>query len=990
MTPPPNKKRVQVSKKKAVRKTSPTEPKEKSFYIVGMGASAGGLEAFEKFFQNMPNDSGMGFILVPHLDPTHISLMPELIQKKSKMDVIQIKDGTEVKPNSVYIVPPNHYLAILNGKLQLLDIPNVPGPRMPIDYFFRSLAEDQGEKAICIILSGMGTDGTLGLRTIKGELGMTMIQAVDSAKYNSMPKSAIETALVDYILPPEKMPEQLIAYAQHAVKKKAVPNLMSAEGKTPDALQKIFILLRTHTGHDFSAYKQNTIFRRIERRMNVHQIDKIPTYVRLLQENTIEIETLFKELLIGVTSFFRDPEAFELLKRKTLPRFLKNMPHDYTIRVWVPGCSSGEEAYSMAILLRECTEKLEQHINIQIFATDIDNNALHVARAGIYPASISADVSPDRLKRFFISQDNNSYRIKKDIREMLVFASQNVIKDPPFTKLDIICCRNLLIYLDSTLQRKLLPLFHYSLKPDGVLFLGSSETIGGFTELFDFVDKKWRIFRRKEAVSETHAVVGFPAAQPLDRGYEAEKKKPVEMGVAQLAEKTLLDHYAPPSAIINDRGDILYIHGRTGKYLEPAPGEAKWNIYDMVREGLKIEMPSAIRKATTQKKEVIYKGLTVKGNAGVTQTINLIVRPMIEASAPSGLMMVVFEDIFPAIEEKSPQKKSIPGKKVDERIESLKKDLQYTKENLQTTIEELETSNEELKSTNEELQSTNEELQSTNEELETSKEEQQSMNEELATVNSELQGKIDELSEANNDMKNLLEATDIPTIFLDNKLCIRRFTSQATRLVNFIPADVGRPIGDIVSKIQNEKITEDAKAVLTDLACREREVCTQDSSYFSMRVAPYRTTENVIDGIVITFVDITKKKMLEERERRLADDRRLAVVLRDSNDAIMVLDLGGNILAWNSGAEKTYGYSEAEAIKMNIRDITPKGKSRKSSRFIKDIKDGKEVVSFKTERKTKSGKILNVWITVTKLVDDKGEPFEIATTERDFAWLSEE
>ena len=460
--------------------------------------------------------------------------------------------------------------------------------------------------------------------------------------------------------------------------------------------------------------------------------------------------------------------------------------------------------------------------------------------------------------------------------------------------------------------------------------------------------------------------------------------------MAQLAEKTLLDHYAPPSAIINDRGDILYIHGRTGKYLEPAPGEAKWNIYDMVREGLKLEMPSAIRKATTRKNEVIYKELTVKGNGGVTQTINLIVRPMIDAKAPSGLMMVVFEDIFPAKEEKSPQKKSIPGKKVDERIESLKKELQYTKESLQTTIEELETSNEELKSANEELQSTNEELQSTNEELETSKEEQQSMNEELATVNAELQGKIDELSEANNDMKNLLEATDIPTIFLDKKLCIRRFTSQATRLVKFIPADVGRPIGDIVSKIQNEKITEDAKAVLTDLACREREVCTQDSSYFSMRVAPYRTTENVIDGIVITFVDITKKKMLEERERRLANDRRLAVVLRDSNDAIMVLNFEGNILAWNRGAETMYGYSESEAIKMNIRDLVPKGKSREAIRFIKDIKDGKDVVSFKTVRKTKSGKILNVWITITKLVDDKGESFEVATTERDFAWIAEE
>jgi two-component system CheB/CheR fusion protein len=716
--------------------------------------------------------------------------------------------------------------------------------------------------------------------------------------------------------------------------------------------------------------------------MNVHQIEKIPTYVRFLQESTTEVETLFKELLIGVTNFFRDSEAFDALKAKALTQILKGKPTDYTIRVWVPGCSSGEEAYSIAILLRECSEPLQQYIGIQVFATDIDHTAIETARAGIYPASISTDVSSDRLKRFFISEDN-IYIIKKNIRDMLVFASQDIIKDPPFTKLDLVCCRNLLIYLDSDLQKKILPLFHYSLKPGGFLFLGSSETIGGFTDLFSSVDKKWKIFKRKKAASAGHVVVELPVTPPLDSDYEFGRKEPTEIGVAQLAEKNLLVHYAPPSVVINETGVILYIHGRTGKYLEPAPGEARLSICEMAREGLKLELPSAIRKATSHKKEVTYKGLKVKGN-GVTQTINLIVRPMLEASSPPGLMMVVFEDLTPAIMEESPEKKGIPKKKVDERVEAVEKELQYTKENLQTTIEELETANEELKSTNEELQSTNEELQSTNEELETSKEEQQSMNEELTTVNTELQGKIEELSKSNNDMKNLLDAIDVPTIFLDNDLCIKRFTSHATRIANFIQTDIGRPIGDIVSKIVDINLSEDAGAVLKDLAFREREVMTKDGCYFSIRVAPYRTIENVIDGVVITFLDLTKAKEVER------DEQRLATVIKDSNDALTILDPEGNILAWNRGAERMYGYSEAEAPNMNIRDIVPEEQRKETLEMIEKIVKGEEMKSFRTKRKTKGGRILDVWLTVTILSDTEGgKPAEIATTERDLAWLSE-
>jgi two-component system CheB/CheR fusion protein len=906
--------------------------------------------------------------------------MPELIQKCSKMKVIQVKDGIEVQPNAVYIVPPNHDLAIINATLQLLQPLKSSGLRMPIDYFFRSLAQDQAEKAICIILSGMGTDGTLGMRAIKGELGMAIAQDPDTAKYDSMPRSAIATDRVDYILSPEKMPQKLIAYANHTTRK-TVPKLVPVKGKTTDALQKIFIVLRSQTGHDFSAYKQNTICRRIERRMDVHQIDKISNYVRYLQENSQEVNTLFKELLIGVTNFFRDKEAFEVLNNTALSRILKGKPKDYVIRAWVAGCSSGEEAYSIAIILRECTERLKQHVRIQIFATDIDDNAIEAARAGVYPGSISVDVSAERLKRFFTAEDS-VYRVRKDIREMLIFAPQDIIKDPPFTKLDLICCRNLLIYLDSGLQKKLLPLFHYSLKPDGILFLGSSETIGGFTDLFSPINKKWKIFRRQQSLSiaHPHPVVPFPVTPTLERADVDNEEKPFEPNVRQLAEKALLDSYVPPSVIINAKGDILYIHGRTGRYLEPAPGEAKWNIYDMAREGLKLELPPAIRKANTQKKAFTCKGLQVRINGG-TETVDLTVRPLVTSQTPSKLMIVLFEGIAAPVPNKLAKKRRTPGKKTDERIEALEKELQYSNENLQTTIEELETSNEELKSTNEELQSTNEELQSTNEELETSKEEQQSLNEELVTVNSELQDKIEELTATNNDMKNLLDSIQIPTIFLDLDLCIKRFTSNATSVINLIHTDIGRPIGDIVTKLEYGGLTEDAGAVLKDLVFREKEVQSKDGRFYTVRIAPYRTIDNVIDGIVVTFVDITQTKNLETA-------RRLATVVKDSNDAITVQDFEGNITAWNKGAKAMYGYSEAEALNMNIREIIPQGESEAELKFIQQIKTGIAVKPFRTKRKTKDGSTLDVWLTLTRLDDEAGNPIEIATTERDLGWLA--
>jgi two-component system CheB/CheR fusion protein len=906
----------------AVASSSPRKDRDPT-NIVGIGASAGGLEACERFFANLPPNTGMAFILVSHLDPTHASIMPELLQKSAKIEVLQVKDGMKVQPDSAYVIPPNKDLGILNGTLQLIEPLEAAGHRMPIDYFLRTLAADQKERAICVILSGMGTDGTLGLRAIKGALGMVMAQEPTTAKYTGMPESAFATGLVDYLLPPEKMADELIRYVQQANHELA-PRISALEGKTADQLQKIFILLRSHTGHDFSSYKPTTISRRIERRMNIHQIENLPNYVRYLQANPDEIESLFKELLIGVTSFFRDPEAFEVLAKKILPQLLAEKPVKEPLRVWIPGCASGEEAYSLAIVLRECMDELNLHFDVQVFATDIDPEAIATARAGVYPGSIAPDVSPDRLQRFFV-KENEHYRIKKDIRDMLVFAVQNVIKDPPFTKLDLLCCRNLLIYLDAGLQQKLLPLFHYSLKPDGILFLGTSETIGRFMDLFVVVDKKWKVFRCKESTAAAQGMLEFPAMVPASKEGGSEGKKPAELRMAQMAEKVLLENYVPPSVIINQRGEILYVHGRTGKYLEPAPGEANMNVFEMAREGLKLELYAAIRKVISQKMEVSCKGVQIKDD-GSSQSVNVIVRPVKEPETMRGLLMVTFEDMPTPKQVASVKKGRGPAKKPTNIVKQLERELAHTRENLQITIEELETSNEELRSANEELQSTNEEMQSANEEMESSKEELQSLNEELTTVNSELQSKNDELLEIYNDLKNLLNSIQVPTIFLDNELCIKRFTEHATKVFNLIDTDLGRPLGHIVSKLKYEKLIQDAEEVLNTLSSMEAEVKSRDNHWYLMRIIPYRTVDNIIDGVVVTFLDIHEQKMALERigqlDQSVKEARDFAENIVDTvREPLIVLDQELRVVSANRSFYNTFGVNPEETEGKFVYDL---------------------------------------------------------------------
>ncbi|MBU0676048.1 MAG: PAS domain-containing protein [Proteobacteria bacterium] len=852
-----------LGKQKDIPPTLPPLP------IVGIGASAGGLEAFGAFFSTMPADPGLAFILVPHLDPTHVSIMPELIQRQTRMDVLQIKDGMRVMANTVYIVPPNHDLSILNGTLQLM-APGLPrGVNLPINTFLQALARDQGINAVGIILSGTGSDGTLGIRAIKSENGMVMVQDEKSAGYDGMPRSAIATGLADYVLPPAAMPKQLIKYLSHVVRPGPAV-VKHDDGKLSDSLQKICIILRSRTGHDFSLYKENTILRRLERRMHIHQIDEVKDYVNYLQRSEVEADILFKELLIGVTSFFRDAKAFASLREQILPELVRDKPDGYTLRIWVAGCSSGEEAYSIAITLQEVFEDLNRRINVQIFATDIDQDAINTARAGLYPASIADDVGKARLKRWFL-RDEQHYRIKKSIREMVVFAVQSIIKDPPFTRLDLICCRNLLIYLGPELQRKLIPIFRYSLRPLGILFLGSSEAIGPSYDLFTLVDKKWKIYRCKPTASATRQMATFPIDSPTGGTIKPELpesiRKAEELSAFQLVETILQQIEAPPCVIIDEANNIIYLHGRTGRYLEPAAGKVTVNIMKMARPGLKMELTAAIREATSENMECVRKGISIEHDDTLI-TIDLVVKPLLEHSALRGLLMVVFQEIKAGAKKTgAPRKVGKPGNNSTAQL--LEQELRYTRENLQTTIEELETANEELKSTNEELQSTNEELQSTNEELETSKEELQSLNEEAATVNAELQSRIDELSITNDDMKNLLDSTQIATIFLDLTLCIRRFTPKVGEIIPLAGIDFGRPIKHFATALLNIDLEKDANDVLENLGMKEKEVQSKEGTFYRMRIRPYRTVNNVIDGVVITFEDITALKEIQAELGRL-------------------------------------------------------------------------------------------------------------------------
>jgi len=978
----------------------PSEGDSSRFPIVGIGASAGGLAAFEAFFSGMPahSDSGMAFVLVQHLAPDHKSILVELVKRYTRMQVFEVEDGMRVMPNCAYIIPPNRDMALLDGTLHLLEAVAQRGQRLSIDFFFRSLAHDQRERAMCVVLSGSGSDGTQGVRAIKAEGGMAMAQNPDSTEYDGMPRSAIGTGLIDYTLPPAEMPAQLMAYAAHALGK-ATARDPEPVAKTEDVLKKIFVLLRSHTGHDFSQYKQNTVGRRVERRMAVHQIEQTDQYLRYLQETPTEIEALFRDLLIGVTSFFRDKEVFEALQLQ-LSLVLAAKAADSPLRVWTTGCSTGEEAYSLAILLREQMDALKKTFKVQVFATDIDARAIDTARAGVYPASIATDVSPERLARFFSAEDGG-YRIHKNIRDLLVFSEHDVIKDPPFSKLDLVSCRNLLIYMGPELQRKLIPLFHYALNPRGLLLLGSSETVGDFAELFVPIERKAKLYQTQgdARASKQGSFGGFlPRASEASAASSHARQSARASGhtLRELTERALLA-LAPVGALVNEQGDLLYLHGQTGKFLEPPPGEAVLSILKMARQGLRQDLASALRKAAAQNERVTCENVRVKTNGDFT-TINLKVEPVLP-DKPNGdeprLFLVSFDELSAREQALAPHKDegggTDPNSDAERQITRLTQELRAKDEHLLSTHEQMQTSNEELRSSNEELQSTNEELQSTNEELETSKEELQSVNEELATVNSELQAKVTDLSRANNDMNNLLAGTGVGTVFVDHQLCIQRFTPAVTQLINLIRSDIGRPLAHIVNNLQGyDRLVLDVQDVLDTLTPKEVEVQTHAGAWHLLRIRPYRTLENVIEGAVITFMEVSEQKRAQGVLLEHETLRRMAAVMRDAGDAITVQALDGRILAWNQMAVKRYGYTESEALAMNIQRLIPDGQRDAALAVIARLIRAEVLEPYHTERLTKDARALAISLIATALLNELGQVYAVFTIEREAKGTADE
>jgi two-component system, chemotaxis family, CheB/CheR fusion protein len=975
------------------------------FPIIGIGASAGGLAAFEGFFSGMPKDSlpGMAMLLVQHLAPDHPSSLTELVQRFTKMNVMDAIDGVTIEVDCCYIIPPKFDMAVEKGCIRLSAPLEARGHRCPINFLFNSLALDLEEHAIAIILSGTGSDGTLGLRAIHDKGGLVIAQAIDQSEFDGMPQSAIATGLVDYELAPNKMIEALNAHLARGYRKEKIPaGVVSLDQSA--SLQNIFVLLKSNTGHDFSRYKPNTIVRRIERRMMVHHIDGFDAYLEKMQKSPEEVTILFKELLIGVTSFFRDPDAFAKLEQSIIPTLIEENSQEKTLRVWVAGCSTGEEAYSLAILLQERVDQIKKHVRLMIFATDIDDKAIATARAGVYPKSIESDVSAARLSRFFsLDTDGKNYRIHKSIRDSLIFSEHDLIRDPPFSRIDLITCRNLLIYFESDLQSKVIALFHYALTAKGILFLGSSESVGEFADLYTVLDRKAKLYQRREDVQAgKRAALArlLPKSSATDvsvSGLGSVRKNAIKQSLREVTEQALVNLVAPVAVLVNSQGDILYLHGRSGLFLEPASGDASINnVLKMAREGLKRELATALYQVVLSKQPIRGESFHVKTNDGFRKGRFSVctVAGITGTNEATELYLIVLEEALGSDASISDtqinthvsarMKVQIANNShISRQIQELSEQLKSKEEVLQSAIHELENSNEELKSSNEEMQSVNEELQSTNEELETSKEEMQSVNEELTTVNTELQLKVNDSHRANNDMNNLLAGTGIGTVFLDLQLRVLRFTPAATKIIPLIDSDIGRPVAHLmINLIGYATLVEDVTQVLESLVTKEIAVQTAEAKFYTLRILPYRTLDNVVEGAVITFIEITEMVKIRIALRKANDLLRLAVVVRDSFDAITVQDLEGRTIAWNPGAVRMYGWTEQEALSMNVLQRTPKLVATTQDEKIELI-HVEALEPYRTQRLAKDGRLIPVFLTTTTLLNDHGQAYAIATTERE-------
>jgi len=907
------------------QREEPQRSRRAPFPIVGVGASAGGLEAFTQLLKALPSRTGMAYVLVQHLDPTHESALTELLARVTEMPVRQVTDAMPVEPNRVYVIPPNVDMVISQGILRLTPRTETRGHHMPIDRFLRSLAEDKGSNAIGVILSGTASDGTLGLAAIKGEGGITFAQDEKSAKYDGMPESAIAAGCVDLVLPPDGIAEELARICEHPYVAHS-PSSKIAE-LVPDSdphLKNILLSLRMANKIDFSDYKPATVKRRILRRMTLHKIDKVKEYVHFLQRHPAEVEALYEDILIHVTSFFRDPDAFEVLKTEVFPTILKHRSPEEPIRIWVPGCSTGEETYSHAISLLEFLGDRKASIPIQLFGTDLSQLGIEKARAGTYPESIAADVSSERLRRFFVKVEGG-YRIAKTIRDMCVFARQNLLQDPPFSRIDIISCRNVLIYFGPVLQKRVMPIFHYALKPRAFLILGRSEgVIGTASDLFELMDRKYKIYCRKSTPARLH--LDFAASQySLEAGNLATDKEASRKsgGGARLFElnketdRIILAKYAPVAVVINEDMEVLQSRGHVGLYLELAPGRANLNVLKMAREGLLFDLQAAINKAKKEGAPVRKENVEVGGN-GELKGVNLEVIPLNATSSKERHLLIMFEDATPpgrSVSAETMATQVRPGKggkqeRNNRQTIQLKQELAATKRYLHSLVEDKDASNEELQAANEEILSSNEELQSTNEELQTAKEELESTNEELHTVNEELNIRNLELTQANNDLVNLLSSVNIAMVMLGGDLRIRRVTPQAEKLLGLIPTDIGRPITNIRPNIDVPDLEQMIVEVINTVTVQEREVRDREGHWYLLRILPYKTLENMIEGAVLTLVDINVlKNNLEEirqsHDQLVRERRKLEEVLRQMPCGVMIAEApSGRLMLTNKQAEE--------------------------------------------------------------------------------------
>ncbi len=877
--------------------TPQQEQPKREFYVVGIGASAGGLEALEIFFDNMPPLQDFAFVVVQHLSPDYKSLMGELLRKHTQLSVHEAEDGITVEPGNIYLMPRKKNMTMYHGRLFLTE--KEQGLNLPIDIFFQSLAEDRGEKAIGIILSGTGSDGTRGIRSIKEVGGMVMVQAEDSAKFDGMPRSAISTGIVDYVLPVAQLPEEL----QNFTSGNILIRTPESSGDGNGHLQKIFMLIKRKTGVDLSHYKENTILRRIERRMGINHVHHIEDYVQLLEESPAEISTLFKEMLIGVTRFFRDAEAFDIIKQRIISEIINSKEAGQPIRIWVAGCSTGEEAYGLAILFDQYCHDNYITNDIKIFATDIDKDAIEFAAHGAYPESIAADAPPSVLQKYFVKKGERYYVVPR-IREMVVFAYHNIFKDPPFRSIDLISCRNMLIYLQPVLQNKVISNFQFSLKKEGFLFLGSSETIGESGKYFKNIDVKWKIFRYKGGFKPRGMAIATPdpafrgappPTEPREEDRSQIQLQPPKRGIDSVYER-LIETSLPPCVLVDEQREVHHIFGEVNSYLKLPLGKMNLDVLKMARSDIQIPLGTALPQVIKERKELEFSDIVV-GEGDDAHQITLIIRPISDTHGNS-YFAVIFRREKDTEDQKAVATKFNVDESVQRRIHDLESELQYAKENLQATIEELETSNEELQATNEELLSSNEELQSTNEEL-------QSVNEELITVNSEYQKKIEELSDLNNDMNNLLSSTDIGTVFLDTSFCIRKYTQPVTRQINIIKTDLGRPITHLSHNLIYESLMTDIETVARTQQQREVEIQNRSGNWLLVRITPYLSDGSTVNGIVISIIDISERKNVALALQRQHD--LMMRVLEASPSGITMADRDGKVVFANKRGEELLG-----------------------------------------------------------------------------------